>query len=111
MALERAGVPTALVCSDEFAPLARAESRACGMSGEPLVVISHPLADNRPDEVARKASAIADELVSVLTEKAETLAERYRDRFVKPVERRVEAAVACTDEACIADVDRGPSRR
>jgi hypothetical protein len=107
LSLERAGIPTALVCSDEFAPLARAESRACGMSGEPLVVVAHPLADNRPDEVARKAAAIVDEIVSVLTEPAETLAERYRGRFLKLAERRLERAAVCADETCIADVDRG----
>ena len=81
------------------------------MSGEPLVVVAHPLADNHPDEVARKAKAIIDELVSVLTEDAETLAGRYRSRFLKPAERRLEGAAVCTDEACIADVDRGLQRR
>jgi len=108
--LERAGVPTALVCSDEFAPLARAESRACGMGGEPLVVIPHPLADNRPDEVARKAAAIVDEVVSALTEPADMLARRYRNRFLKLAERRLEGAAVCADEVCISDVDRGLQR-
>jgi hypothetical protein len=100
-------VPTALVCSDEFAPLARAESRACGMGGEPLVVIAHPLADNRPDEVARKAAGIVGEIVAVLTETAATLADRYRGRFLKLAERRLDGAAVCTDAVCVADVDRG----
>jgi hypothetical protein len=81
------------------------------MGGEPLVVISHPLADNRPDEVARKAAAIVDEIVSVLTEPAATLASRYRSRFLKLAERRLERAEVCTDEACIVDVDRGLEKR
>jgi hypothetical protein len=95
------------VCSDEFAPLARAESRACGMAGQPLVVLRHPLADNRPDEVARKASAIVDEVVSVLTEPAERLADRYRHRYLKLAERQFDGAAVCTEEACLADLDRG----
>jgi hypothetical protein len=107
LSLERAGVPTALVCSDEFAPLARAQSRARGMGGEPLVVITHPLADNRPDEVARKAGAIVEEIVSVLTEPAATLAERYRGRFLKLAERRFDRSTVCTDDVCVVDVDRG----
>jgi hypothetical protein len=107
LSLENAGVPTALVCSDEFAPLARAESRARGMGGEPLVVIAHPLADNRRDEVARKAAAIVDEIVSVLTEPAATLAERYRTRFLKIAERRLESSSVCTEEVCVVDVERG----
>ena len=81
------------------------------MSGEPLVVIAHPLADNRPEEVARKAAAIVDEIVLVLTEPAETLAERYRGRFLKLAERRLEAPAVCTDDVCIVDVDRGLERR
>jgi hypothetical protein len=107
LSLERAGVPTALVCSDEFAPLARAESRARGMGSEPLVVIAHPLADNRPGEVAHKAAAIADEIVSVLTEPAATLAERYRGRFLRLAERRLDRSTVCMDEVCLVDVDRG----
>jgi hypothetical protein len=77
------------------------------MSGEPLVAVAHPLADNRPDEVALKAAAIVDEIVSVLTEPAAMLAERYRNRFLKLAERRLERAAACTEEVCIAGVDRG----
>jgi hypothetical protein len=79
------------------------------MSGEPLVVITHPLADNRPEEVARKAAAIIDEIVSVLTESAETLAERYRNRFLKLTERRLERAAVCTDDVCV-DVGGGFQR-
>ena len=80
------------------------------MGGEPLVIISHPLADNRPDEVARKAAAIVEEIVSVLTEPAATLADRYRSRFLKLTERRLERGEVCTDEVCIVDVDRGLAR-
>jgi hypothetical protein len=80
------------------------------MGGEPLVVIRHPLADNRPEEVARKAAAIVDEIVSVLTEPAALLAERYRSRFLKLAERRLERGAVCRDEVCIVDVDRGIER-
>ena len=108
-------MPTALVCSDEFAPLARAESQARGMGGEPLVVVPHPLADNHPHEVASKAAAIVDEILAVLTEPAGELAERYRSRFQKLAERRLKVPGVCTEEVCILDVDRGadgsPGRR
>jgi hypothetical protein len=100
-------VPTALVCSDEFAPLARAESRARGMGGQPLVVVPHPVADNRPDEIARKAAGITDEVVAILTAPAAELAERYRDRFLKLADRRLERSGVCTEQVCILDVDRG----
>jgi hypothetical protein len=95
-----------LICSDEFAPLARAESRARGMGGEPLVVVPHPVADNRPDEIARKAAVIADEVVEILTAPAAELAERYRSRFLRPADRRLARSGVCTEEVCIPELDR-----
>ena len=94
-------MPTALICSDEFAPLARAESRARGMGGEPLVVVPHPVADNSPDEIERKAAVIAHEVVAILTAPAAELAERYRSRFLKPAERRLERSGVCMEQVCI----------
>jgi NADH:ubiquinone oxidoreductase subunit E len=77
------------------------------MGGEPLVVVPHPVADNRPEEVAAKVAAIVDEIVAILTDPAHELAERYRSRFLKPAERRLERSGVCTEEVCIRDVDRG----
>jgi NADH:ubiquinone oxidoreductase subunit E len=77
------------------------------MGGEPLVVVPHPVADNRPEEIARKAAAIVDEIVAILTDPAAELAERYRSRFLKPADRRLETVGVCTEEVCILDVDRG----
>ena len=54
-----------------------------GMSGVPITVIPHPLAGNKPDEVRRKAEAIADEVAAILTQPAEKLAQEYRPRFLK----------------------------
>jgi hypothetical protein len=75
--LEKRGIPTAVICSDEFAPLGRAESRMLGMGGIPIAVIPHPLADNKPDEVQRKATAVAEEVIQILTQPAEKLAQEY----------------------------------
>jgi hypothetical protein len=59
------------------------------MGSVPIAVIPHPLAGNKPDEVQRKAEAIVEEVVSILTQPAEKLAQEYRGRFLKPVEKRV----------------------
>lgn len=80
-------MPTAVICSDEFASLGRAESRALGIPGLPIAVISHPLAGNRPEEVRRKAAAVADEVMAILTKPAEQLVREYRERFVRPGEK------------------------
>lgn len=74
--------------------MGRAESQNLGMAGIPIVVIPHPLAGNRPDEVERKAAAIADEVVAILTRPAEKLVEEYRGRFRKPAGKRINQSSA-----------------
>ena len=59
------------------------------MGSVPIVVIPHPLAGNKPDEVQRKAEAIADEVIAILTQPAEKLAQEYRGRFLKPVGKQI----------------------
>jgi len=78
-----------VICSDEFAPLGRAESRTLGMGGIPIAVIPHPLAGNRPDEVKKKAAAVAEEVINILTQPAEKLVQEYRSRFLKPKEKQI----------------------
>ena len=78
-----------MICSDEFAPLGRAESRTLGMGGIPIAVIPHPLASNRPDEVKKKAAAVAEEVINILTQPAEKLVQEYRSRFLKPKEKQI----------------------
>ena len=64
------------------------------MGSVPIAVIPHPLAGNKPDEVQRKAEAVAEEVIAILTQPAEKLAREYRERFLKPVgkqRRRLQA--------------------
>ena len=51
------------------------------MGSVPIVVIPHPLAGNKPDAVQEKAVAIVDEILAILTQPAEKLAEEYRGRM------------------------------
>jgi len=101
--LEGKGIPSVLLCTDEFAPLARAESVAKGMGGLPLAVIPHPLADNRPHEVRAKAERIADEIVAILTRDAHELDGKYRPLYHRLAETRLSGGVACLDDVCVAD--------
>jgi hypothetical protein len=100
VALEEKGIPSVLLCTDEFAPLARAESIGKGMGGLPLAVIPHPLADNRPDEVRAKATAVVAEVMTILTRPAAELEARYRPLYHRLAETRLSRAVACVDEVC-----------
>jgi hypothetical protein len=53
------------------------------MGSVPIAVIPHPLAGNKPDEVKQKAEAIAEEVIAILTQPADKLAQEYRGRFLK----------------------------
>jgi hypothetical protein len=55
------------------------------MGSVPIAVIPHPLAGNKPDEVKQKAEAIAEEVIAILTQPADKLAQEYRGRFLKPM--------------------------
>ena len=59
------------------------------MGGVPIAVLPHPLAGNKPDEVKKKAAEIAEEVIAILTQPADKLAREYRERFLKPVEKRI----------------------
>ena len=110
--LETAGIPTAVICSDEFGPLGRAEAQVLGLGGLPLLAIPHPLAGNDSALVRAKAEAIADEVLSALTDDAATLAARHGTRFLALTEKRLDGGAVCTDDACVYDpgLARGAGR-
>jgi hypothetical protein len=64
------------------------------MGSIPIAVIPHPLAGNKPHVVQEKAAAIVDEILAILTQPAEKLAEEYRGRFLKPADKRIKRASA-----------------
>lgn len=101
--LETAGIPTAVICSDEFGPLGRAEAQVLGLGALPLLPIPHPLAGNDSALVRAKAAAIADEVLSALTDTPAALAARHGGRFLALTERRMEGGAVCIDEACVYD--------
>ena len=59
------------------------------MGSVPIAVIPHPLAGNKPEEVKKKAEAIAGEVIAILTQPADKLAQEYRERFLKPANKRL----------------------
>lgn len=92
------------MCSDEFGPLARAESQVLGIDTLPLIAIPHPLAGNADDLVLAKAAAIATEIELALTASERLLIERYKSKFLHLTERRLERGAICVDEACAIDL-------
>lgn len=106
--LETAGIPTAVICSDEFGPLGRAEAQVLGLGALPLLPIPHPLAGNDAALVRAKAEAIADEVLAALTDSAAALAARHGGRFLALTDKRMAGGVVCIDEACVYDPGLAP---
>jgi hypothetical protein len=89
VALEKRGVPTCFITTDEFAFQARREARMLGMGTLPIATIPHPLADNDIETVMHKATAVAGEVAHILTASAERLSEEYRERHAEPPHSQV----------------------
>ena len=68
MALEREGIPAAVVTTTAFERLARHEASALGMETLPVLVIDHPLGGEPPERVADKAARAVAQLVARTSE-------------------------------------------
>jgi hypothetical protein len=77
--LETLGVPTVVIGTDEFAELARLESRNRGLPGLPLALVPHPLGGIGKEEVLRKVDGAADVVARTLAKDASTSTEEPRE--------------------------------
>lgn len=92
-----------VICSDEFGPLARAESEVLGVNDLPLIAIPHPLAGNDEQLVCAKGAALASEVRAALTGNVENVSRQYVGRFSQLTQRRLAQGAVCLDEACSYD--------
>jgi hypothetical protein len=60
-------VPTATVCSTEFAALGHTEAAALGLAALPLAIIQHPLGGLRAEAVYGRAQSVIDTVQKLLT--------------------------------------------
>ena len=60
------------------------EAEALGIPTMPIVTFPHPLGGLRKEEVRAKADETLEEVLHILTEKREKLAEEYRGRYPQP---------------------------
>ncbi|SVC63011.1 uncharacterized protein METZ01_LOCUS315865, partial [marine metagenome] len=77
--MEKLGIPTATVCSDEFYSLGKAEAQCLGVPGLPIAVVPHPVAKLLPDEVAGLARDVVDDIYRLWHEDAD----RLRAEFIE----------------------------
>ncbi len=65
--LERRGVPTAVVCTEQFVSSVRAQAEICGNPLYPFVVVAHPIGSLTPRELEERADAAVPRVVAILT--------------------------------------------
>jgi hypothetical protein len=65
--LEQRGVPTAVMGTFEFEPLARLEAKNRGIADLPLALVPHPLGGIKEDEVLRKADLVVEAVLKAVT--------------------------------------------
>ena len=65
--LERRGVATATIVTQEFVAAGRQHAQNFGIPDYPLAVIAHPIANRSTDEVRRMADVAWDQVLTALT--------------------------------------------
>lgn len=78
--MERRGVPTATLTTDEFASLAKRECGSLGLPEMPLVVLPHPTSSLLGPDAEARAKEAVNEVVRIITENAISLAEAYAEK-------------------------------
>ena len=64
--LERRGVPTAVICTDQFIASAKAQAAICGNPLYPFVVVPHPIGSLTAAELRERARAAAPQVIDIL---------------------------------------------
>ena len=65
--LERRGVATATIVTQEFVGAGREHAQNFGIPDYPLAAIGHPIANRSPEELRRMADATWDQVLAALT--------------------------------------------
>ena len=65
--LDRRGVPTAVICTDQFVESARAQAKICGNPDYPFAVVAHPLGSLTAAELQARAEAALPQVLAILT--------------------------------------------
>ena len=65
--VEKAGIPSATICTDPFKVTARAMASMWGASNYPVIYTSHPVGGLDREAVRGRAQELVDQVVAVLT--------------------------------------------
>lgn len=65
--LERRGIPTAVICTEEFRASAQAQAAICGNPRYPFAVVRHPIGSLTRTELDERALAALPQVIAILT--------------------------------------------
>ncbi|HKD15052.1 MAG TPA: hypothetical protein VKE71_10935 [Candidatus Angelobacter sp.] len=65
--LENLGIPAVAIATTEFITPARAQASSLGRPGFDAVYVPHPIQDQTAEQIAKRADAVAEEIVRRLT--------------------------------------------
>ena len=66
IALEKKGVPTAVICTEPFITSAKAMSKIGGIPSYPFVVLPHPLGSLTLEQLRERAIQAAPDVLQIL---------------------------------------------
>jgi hypothetical protein len=69
IAAESRGIPAVAIMTERFEQSARAVAELNGLPGYPFVVIGHPIANDRDEDLLAKAEAAVARVIPLLTER------------------------------------------
>ena len=65
--MEKAGLPSATICTDRFIPTARGMAKMWGAEDYPTIFTEHPIENLNRDQLRQRAEGLATEVVTILT--------------------------------------------
>ena len=65
--MEKAGLPSATICTDRFIPTARGMAKMWGAEDYPTIFTEHPIENLNRDQLRKRAEGLATEVVTILT--------------------------------------------
>ncbi len=65
--MEKAGLPSATICTDRFIPTAKGMAKMWGAEDYPTIFTEHPIENLDRDQLRQRAEGLATEVVTILT--------------------------------------------
>lgn len=67
--MEKRGIPSAAICTDQFIPTARAMAAVGGLPDYPFATIQHPIGSMPDEQLKRRAEIAAPQVRDILLKK------------------------------------------